>query len=1670
MNKRLKRTIVIVIAAVLLIAAAAAAFFAVKSNSAGYRSISISEIFGRVMTESGGKTYEAYKNMRLADGYALTTDTESYTRMLLDDDKYVKLEQQSHAIFEALGDSKQHRTSIRLEKGALTTEITKPLRDDESYVVNTPNAVLAVRGTFFRIEVKTGVNGDEYTDVYTYGGTVACRRVMPDGSIVDENVLVPAGYKACIKMDEIITIYVEEQIEQTSDNIDPLELSGIGEADLVDVYNASRLGHDMFLPTAKLWDEILHRDIALDDHRSVYDGGKIPPYETDANDLPDSTPGDTGNLRENTESGSDGTDPDRDDSDGTHGGTSGSIPDNFSDTPSTVTDGNVSENDILSTDGENSEISDYAPTPPDNDYDDLNSGFGNTDSTPDDTAGNSGSGGTGSNADDNSVGDNTSNIGDDNGENPGDTSGDYGNITNETPEVSDGITDEAPAETSEDTDEGLTVEPTGESNSEPAQTGESADGGNTYEAEDNGSSDTPEDNSSHHVPIRTPASNIHTHDVEEIRVEPTCVDSGKLTERCMTCGKVLGETVIPALGHTESEQRTPATCTEAGKVTVKCAVCGVVISETPIPATGHTEIFTDTPASCTEDGSRVYFCSSCETILNREALPATGHTETTVTAPATCTEDGSVTVSCTICGAVIGETVIPAKGHNEVSEETPATCTEGGRLTVTCSECDYISETVIPAKGHSFGDYISNNNATCLTDGTMTALCEVCGERDTIADEGSILPHTPEIVTVPSTCVENGSETVICKVCEAIITPEKELPLAEHTEITSTEGNIETVSCSVCGEVIRQTNTETGVVYPVEIGAENFPDEVFRQYVRDNFDTDRDGKLSLEECGAVTAIDVSGSESADGGMTSLKGIEIFADLHDLNCGNNSGLTELDVSANKGLTILDCRNIPITSLDVSSSAKLEQLYCSDTEITTLDLSANTALSNLYCGGCGLAYVDLSDCSMPVMLFVADDNRHLIHVVDGTFDLKSIDGFDISRIVDGTLTGATMDENGVISGITEGVEITYTYDTKGTNVDMFKAGFTLVPDENSTFAPETPEGVAINAENFPDEKFREYVTTNFDTDSNGYLSRTECDVVTVVNVSGVSDDGGITSIDGIENFTKLEKLYCSNNSGLTGLDVSNNTELTYLSCGNTQIVSLDVSSNTELTWLYCYMTPISSLDVSMNKALIALNCSKTQVSSLDISKNTALQELYCQITPISSLDVSNNMALKYMYCTQTQITSLDLRNHTELQSLYFEDTKLAFVDISNSPNITALYTNRSKHPIKVENGTFDLRNIEGLDINRVSEFMGATMENGIVSGISENTEITYTYDCGQNLYRMFTLVPDESSSFAPETSDDVAINAENFPDEKFREYVTTNFDTDSNGYLSQTECDAVTEINVYRDDFSSNEEQQFDFNIEALDGLQFFSKLETLDCYGRSSLTSIDVTQNKLLTRLICSDTNVRELNISNNTALTRLWCSSTEITTLDVSKNTALTDLHCSNCQLRFVDISNNPNLTTLSADGNTFIVPVNSASIDTSSEYEFTSIGFNFRNVYDVTGADYSRESGIFDNFTSDTVTYNYDCDGDGVGDTEFTMVRSGETTFSLSSEDGGTAEAPLLLQDAPDALMPPGDANEGSPIISDEALPPENIAAMLLPAGIFTLAYLRKRKTALRYKRKAEI
>ena len=163
----------------------------------------------------------------------------------------------------------------------------------------------------------------------------------------------------------------------------------------------------------------------------------------------------------------------------------------------------------------------------------------------------------------------------------------------------------------------------------------------------------------------------------------------------------------------------------------------------------------------------------------------------------------------------------------------------------------------------------------------------------------------------------------------------------------------------------------------------------------------------------------------------------------------------------------------------------------------------------------------------------------------------------------------------------------------------------------------DGVAINEANFPDEVFRNYISENYDVDSNGVLSDSEIEEAKVF----LLDSMEISDLKGIEYFTSLIKLFTNKNQ-LTSLDLSKNTALERLECNYNQLMSLDLSNNTALTSLWC---------------------DHNQLTSLDISKNAALSGLYCYDNQLTSLDLGNKSELKFLYCGQNQLTALDVSNN-------------------------------------------------------------------------------------------------------------------------------------------------------------------------------------------------------------------------------------------------------------------------------------------------------------------------------------------------------------------------------------------------------------------------------------------
>lgn len=154
--------------------------------------------------------------------------------------------------------------------------------------------------------------------------------------------------------------------------------------------------------------------------------------------------------------------------------------------------------------------------------------------------------------------------------------------------------------------------------------------------------------------------------------------------------------------------------------------------------------------------------------------------------------------------------------------------------------------------------------------------------------------------------------------------------------------------------------------------------------------------------------------------------------------------------------------------------------------------------------------------------------------------------------------------------------------------------------------------------------------------------------------------------------------------------------------------------------------------------------------------------------------------------------------------------------------------------------------------------------------------------------------------------VPITEKYFPDENFREYVS-QFDADGNGYLSQKERDAVTEINVGLP--NDNE------IIKSLVGVGYFQNLEKLDCSG-NELTKLNVSKNVELKELCCDGNKLTSLNVSKNTKLEKLMCSENKIQKLYVQKNTELKELYCNRCELTALNVSKNTKLTNLYCNTN----------------------------------------------------------------------------------------------------------------------------------------------------------
>ncbi len=390
------------------------------------------------------------------------------------------------------------------------------------------------------------------------------------------------------------------------------------------------------------------------------------------------------------------------------------------------------------------------------------------------------------------------------------------------------------------------------------------------------------------------------------------------------------------------------------------------------------------------------------------------------------------------------------------------------------------------------------------------------------------------------------------------------------------------------------------------------------------------------------------------------------------------------------------------------------------------------------------------------------------------------------------------------------------------------------------------VEINAANFPDDEFRDYLLGE-DFGADDKLTEAEIQEIKEIDVSGMSY---ITSLKGIEFFQNLETLFCVM-TRITELDISKNLNLQSLICNETEISELDVRNNTNLNNLDCVMTRITKLDVSKNPNLQYLYCTSTKISELDVRNNPNLNNLDCANTKISELDVRNNPNLQYLYCTNTKISELDVSKNPNLQRLICTNTEISELDVRNNTNLDHL------NCVNTKISELDVRNNTNLDHLNCANTKISELD------VSKNPNL-------QTLYCNNTKISELDVSKNPNLQRLICNNTE-----------ISKLDVRNNPNLNNLDC-ANTKISEL--DVSKN------------------ANLKYLSCNNRK-ISELDVSNNTNLQYLYCYNTEISELDVSKNTNLKYLCCNNTEISELDVSKNKQLKMLNCRSTRISNLDLS-----------------------------------------------------------------------------------------------------------------------------------------------------------------------
>ena len=361
-----------------------------------------------------------------------------------------------------------------------------------------------------------------------------------------------------------------------------------------------------------------------------------------------------------------------------------------------------------------------------------------------------------------------------------------------------------------------------------------------------------------------------------------------------------------------------------------------------------------------------------------------------------------------------------------------------------------------------------------------------------------------------------------------------------------------------------------------------FEDSNFETFCLWNFDSNKDGQISIGEVDKITELDISRKN-----ISTIPEIQYFTSLTTLDCSNNQ-LTSLDMSGCTSLQTLNCNHCSMTFLNVSGCTNLTTLDCSNNFLRSLDVSGCTSLQTLDGNWNIWTSLDVSECTSLQTLNCDHCNSMGSLNVSGCTSLTTLNCNQCNSMTFLNVSGCTS---------------------------------LMTLNCKNCLSP-----LSLNASGCTSLAKFDYRIYKEDDTRFTYLNMSGCTNLRYLDCRG----GHLLTYLNVSGCTNLEELNCKYNDNLTFLDASKCVSLKILECGSLKLSSLNVSECTKLGNLDCRSNQLTSLNVDGCTNLDILDCGNNQLTSLDVRRCTNLTYLYCMDNPnLTTLYMRSSQHRKHIY---------------------------------------------------------------------------------------------------------------------------------------------------------------------------------------------------------------------------------------------------------------------------------------------------------------------------------------------------------------------------------------------------------------------------------------------------------